>query len=103
MELYDRIMDRELLIRRMYLAANKVVPEEMIQEKETFEQLDLFTDYAALEKQKQQEEAVLERERKMQEAMLDIKKKVREECNSEGNESAGGCYGQRQKFPDRRS
>ena len=74
MELYDRIMDRELLIRRMYLAANKVVPEEMIQE-ETFEQLDLFTDYAALEKQKQQEEAVLERERKMQEAMLDIKKK----------------------------
>lgn len=58
----------------MYLAANKVVPEEMIQE-ETFEQLDLFTDYAALEKQKQQEEAVLERERKMQEAMLDIKKK----------------------------
>ena len=75
MELYDRIMDRELLIRRMYLAANKVVPEEMIQEKETFEQLDLFTDYAALEKQKQQEEAVLERERKMQEAMLDIKKK----------------------------
>ena len=47
MELYDRIMDRELLIRRMYLAANKVVPEEMIQEKETFEQLDLFTDYAA--------------------------------------------------------
>lgn len=47
----------------------------MIQEKETFEQLDLFTDYAALEKQKQQEEAVLERERKMQEAMLDIKKK----------------------------
>ena len=59
----------------MYLAANKVVPEEMIQEKETFEQLDLFTDYAALEKQKQQEEAVLERERKMQEAMLDIKKK----------------------------
>lgn len=75
MELYDRIMDRELLIRRMYLAANKVVPEEMIQEEETFEQLDLFTDYAALEKQKQQEEAVLERERKMQEAMLDIKKK----------------------------
>lgn len=67
-------MDRELLIRRMYLAANKVVPEEMIQEEETFEQLDLFTDYAALEKQKQQEEAVLERERKMQEAMLDIKK-----------------------------
>ena len=75
MELYDRIMDRDLLIRRMYLAANKVVPEEMVQKEESFEQLDLFTDYAALEKQKEQEEAALERERKMQEAMLDIKKK----------------------------
>ena len=38
-------------------------------------QLDLFTDYAALEKKKQQESAELEREKKMQQAMLKIKKK----------------------------
>lgn len=40
-----------------------------------WEQMDLFTDYAALEKQKKEEDAMLERERKLQEAMLDIKKK----------------------------
>ena len=75
MGLYDRIMDKKLLIRRMYLAANKVVPETAVKQKETFEQLDLFTDYEALEKQRQKEKELLERERKMQQAMLDIKKK----------------------------
>lgn len=73
--LYDRIMDRDLLVRRMYLAANKVVSEDSVKQEETFEQLELFTDYEALEKEKQQQEAILERERKMQHAMLDIKKK----------------------------
>ncbi len=75
LELYDRIMDKSLLIRRMYLAANKVVSEDIVQQAETFEQLDLFTDYEAIEKQKAREEETLLRERKMQEAMLDIKKK----------------------------
>ena len=37
--------------------------------------MDLFTDYAALEKQQQEENALLEKEKKMQQAMLDIKKK----------------------------
>lgn len=102
MELYDRIMDRELLIRRMYLAANKVVPEEMIQEKETFEQLDLFTDYAALESRSSRKRLCWSGNAKCRKPCW-ILRKIREECNSEGNESAGGCYGQRQKFPDRRS
>lgn len=75
MRLYDRIMDRELLVRRMYLAANRVEAEDSVKQEETFEQLDLFTDYEALEKQKKEEEALLDRERKMQQAMLDIKKK----------------------------
>ena len=44
-------------------------------ESESFEQLNLFTDYAALQKQKEEEEEMLARERKMQKAMLDIKKK----------------------------
>ncbi|MDK2942415.1 MAG: polymerase, partial [Acetobacterium sp.] len=37
--------------------------------------LDLFTDYAALEKQQAAEEAELEREKEMQKSILDIKKK----------------------------
>ena len=51
------------------------MPETAVKQKETFEQLDLFTDYEALEKQRQKEKELLERERKMQQAMLDIKKK----------------------------
>ena len=38
-------------------------------------QLDLFTDYEALEREKRSEEAELEKERSMQKALLDIKDK----------------------------
>ena len=39
------------------------------------QQLDLFTDYKALEKKEQEEKAALDKEKKMQQAMLQIKKK----------------------------
>ena len=39
------------------------------------EQLDLFTDYAALEQKRKKEQQELEREKRLQHAMLDIKKK----------------------------
>ena len=41
----------------------------------SFEQLDLFTDYAALEKEQETKKAERDRERKLQEVMLEIKKK----------------------------
>lgn len=75
MELYDRIADKNLLVRRINITANHVVDESCVTKKESFEQLDLFTDYSALQKQREQEEAALQREKKMQHAMLDIKKK----------------------------
>ena len=73
--LYDRIVDRNLLVRRIYVTANHVVEEGAAAVGETFEQLDLFTDYRALQEQREKEEALRERERKVQKAMLDIKKK----------------------------
>ncbi len=75
MELYDRIVDPGLLIRRVTIAANHLVDETQAAAKEQFEQLDLFTDYAALERERKEEEERLSRERKLQEAMLSIKKK----------------------------
>lgn len=72
--LFERIVDKNLLIRRMYVVANHVVDEASVP-KESCEQLDLFTDYAAKEAKKQEEEAELERERRMQKAVLQIKKK----------------------------
>lgn len=75
-ELFDRIVDSNLLIRRLNVTANHVVSEESVPKKNTgYEQLDLFTDYAALQAEQEQEQRELEREKKMQKAMLIIKKK----------------------------
>lgn len=74
-ELFERIVDKNLLIRRINIAANHVVDEATVQKTENFEQLDLFTDYAALQAQKEEEEAELAREKKMQQVVLEIKKK----------------------------
>lgn len=73
--LYEQIVDKDLLVRRVYVTANHVTQESQVQEKETFEQLNLFTDYDALKRQKEKEEAEFNREKKIQKAMLDIKKK----------------------------
>lgn len=75
MELYDRIVEESLLVRRVYVTANHVEEEGRIEKGTAYEQLDLFTDYETLQQQKEKEEAELERERKIQKAMLDIKKK----------------------------
>lgn len=75
MELYDRIIDSNLLVRRVYLTANHVIKEDILAQETTVEQLDLFTDYAAEEKKREEERAALDRERRRQEAVLDIKKK----------------------------
>jgi DNA polymerase V len=74
-ELFERIVDKNLLIRRVNITANHVVGEATIQKTDNFEQLDLFTDYAAAQAKKEDEEAELVREKKMQQAMLEIKKK----------------------------
>ncbi len=73
--LYDQIVDKNLLIRRINITANKLVDERKVSATVEFEQLDLFTDYQAREKEEAKEEADLEREKRMQRAMLDIKKK----------------------------
>lgn len=74
-ELYERIVDKNLLIRRVNITANHVVDEATVQGTVNFEQLDLFTDYTAVQAKKEAEEAELARERKLQKAMLEIKKK----------------------------
>ena len=73
--LYDRIVDRNLLIRRLSISANKLLDEGSAPKGHEAEQLDLFTDYAAREAREQADEAAHARERKLQEAMLGIKKR----------------------------
>ena len=134
--LYDRIVNPDLLIRRIYLVTNHVIEEAQIKRKAvktdvfssdpdrksnrknnrksdwendresahekgpasdpagnlstnqgkdpehgekgqagSWQQLDLFTDYEALEEKKEREKAALEKERRLQEAMLEIRRK----------------------------
>ena len=75
LELFDRIIDRDLLVRRFYLTATRIADEASAPDKKAFEQMDFFTDYAAVQEQKAKESAKLEREKKMQQTMLDIKKR----------------------------
>ena len=74
-ELFERIVDKNLIIRRINITANHVIDEETVQKRDSYEQLDLFTDYAAVQAKKEEEEAELAREKKIQEAILVIKRK----------------------------
>ena len=74
-ELFDRIINRDLLVRRVNVVAAQVVSESEVREAENYEQLDLFTDYAILEKERAEEKKELEKEKKLQQAILTIQKK----------------------------
>lgn len=75
MELYDKIVNKNLLIRRITIVANKLVDERSVKRTNEYEQLDLFTDYDKLNEQREKENADLEREKRMQNTILDIKKR----------------------------
>ena len=68
-ELYNRIVRKDLTVRRMYVVANNVISEAAAGK--SFEQLDLFTDYEEAER----EDQMLSREKELQKALLKIKKK----------------------------
>ena len=73
-ELFDRHVNPDLLIRRLNLTTNHVIAESVATAQDhSPQQLDLFTDYDALEKQKQEEQARLDKERRIQETQLKIK------------------------------
>ncbi len=74
LSLYDRIVDENLTVRRITIAAMKVVPESMVKDEE-FEQMDLFTDYEKLEREREKEKEEQSKEKKLQHAMLDIQKR----------------------------
>jgi len=93
LELFDRIIDRELLVRRFYLTAGRIAEEASAPDKKAFEQMDLFTDYSAVNEQKAQESAELEREKKVQRTMLDIKKRFGKNAILKGMNLEEGATG----------
>jgi len=74
--IFDRVVNKNLLIRRLNLSINHVINEHSIKPTSSQPiQLDLFTDYDAQHEQCQVIEKKRVKERKMQEVLLDIKKK----------------------------
>lgn len=73
--LFDRIVDKKLLVRRVNISANRVVSESSVDTSAPMEQMDLFTDYEELERKKKAEQAALEREKKAQKAIIELRKK----------------------------
>ena len=74
-KLFDKIMDKNLHMRRVYVVAVNVVKEELIDNSKEVEQLSLFVDYETLEKRKEQQRKEEEEERRVQLAVLEIQKK----------------------------
>ena len=74
-ELFDRIVNKDLLVRRLNVTVNNVVSESSANQNTAPQQLDLFTDYETLAKQEAEEKAALEKELRMQEAQLIIKQR----------------------------
>ncbi len=77
MELYDRIVNKNLVVRRLNVTATHVIREEdapTVQE-DTAEQLNMFVDYDAVAREKQAVQEELERERTIQKTVIALKQK----------------------------
>ncbi|MBQ3409568.1 MAG: DNA methylase [Clostridia bacterium] len=70
-ELFERIINPDLLTRRLNITANNLESEAEVKNKVDYEQINLFTDYTVVESKKKKEE----QEKKLQKAVLEIKKK----------------------------
>ncbi|MBE6774524.1 MAG: DNA methylase [Ruminococcaceae bacterium] len=74
-KLYDEIVDKKLLIRRINISANHVVPESAVTTDSAPYQFSLFENYEEAQRQKETEAAELEKERRIQETVIGIKNK----------------------------
>lgn len=92
MKLFDRIVNPQLLVRRINVTVLNVVGEEKTKPKSKKPvQLDLFTDYNKQKEKKEKEDATLEKERRLQEATIRIKKKFGKNALLKGLNFADGA------------
>ena len=92
--LYDRIVNHDLLIRRLNISTNHIIPEQdSISDRKASAvvQLDLFTDYEALAREEDNRTNALRKERSMQEALLSIKHRFGKNAILRGTSYAKGA------------
>lgn len=92
MDLYDKIVDKNLLIRRLDIASNRVIHETVAERRASGpQQLDLFTDYEALAKEEEAKKEARNKERRVQEALLKIKRRFGKNAVLKGVSYAEGA------------
>ena len=74
-ELYQRIIDPNLPVRRITLTAERITDEYTARQTPKYEQLDLFTDYEAKALEQAKTDAALQKENQRQKAVVAIRKK----------------------------
>ena len=74
MEIFDRIVDSSLLVRRIYVTADKVIDADFAERPRAF-QPDLFDNPDEQKKEREMKEAMTEKERKLQNATISIKRR----------------------------
>jgi DNA polymerase V len=89
-ELYDKVANPNLLIRRLSITANHIMLEDEVKH-EDYRQLALFEDYEVLRREKQQKAEERAKERSMQETLLNIKKKFGKNAILKGLNYAEGA------------
>ena len=73
--LFERIINKNLLVRRVSVVAENVTSEDLVKDKPKYEQYNLFTDYHSLNQKREKESEFEIEENKLQHILLDIKNK----------------------------
>ena len=74
-KLYDKIINQNLLVRKITVAVNNLKDEKESSNQKVYEQFDLFTDLEEEDVNLKNEIADLEKENKIQHVLIDIKRK----------------------------
>lgn len=74
-KLYDKIINKNLLTRRITIVANNLTNINQLENNHKIEQFDLFTDYKKLEEERNKIKEQEQEEHKLQQTLLDIKNK----------------------------
>ena len=98
-KLFDRLVNKKLHVRRMFIVATRVIKISEVKKYEReYEQLNLFMDYDELEANKNKRIEKLEEENKLQKTILKIKDKYGKNMVLKGHDlEEGGTTIERNK------
>lgn len=71
-ELFDRIVNPLLFVRRVHITANNIKSENDVSEP-AYEQTDMFTDYSKTDAEREKRRILLDKERRIQKATVEVR------------------------------